>query len=181
MKTIAFIDDETLHAYYYAEAIRAKGYGCEHFKSPASLLSALKDGASFDCYISDLMMPPRGAFTLEASGDGMYSGLLLAQELRTRDDSTPIIILSNINVVGVIGRVRETIHDLPNIAFVSKAHFTPSNLADAIVGLLEVGKPIEERTGLLRSLLDSLLLRPNFFGFGIDLMKLLPKSWVSTE
>jgi CheY-like chemotaxis protein len=181
MKRVAIIDDESLHATYYVAAIQSKGYECEHFKSPASLLSALNCGSAFDCYVTDLMMPARGAFTLEASENGMLSGLLLTHELRTRNDSTPIIILSNINIDGVIGRVKDGIREAPNVAFVSKAMFKPDNLADAVVGLLETGKPIEERGRLLRSLFASLLLRPNFFGFGIDLMKLLPKSWVGDE
>lgn len=177
MRRIALIDDETLHAKYYVLAIESKGYACVHFKSPASVLTAIDSGDAFDCYVTDLMMPPRGAFALEDTENGLITGALLAVKLRAHEPSAPIIIFSNINVGGVIWRVKTQLRDVQNVVFVRKANFMPEQLADAVVGLLEHSKPLEERRSLLRSLLSSLLLTPNFFGLGVDLRRLLPKSW----
>ena len=83
---------------------------------------------------------------------GLLTGVLLAENLCDRMPSTPIIVISNINVDGIASNVKERVVNLQNVVFVKKATFKPQYLADAIVGLLEHGKRIEERKRLLASL-----------------------------
>jgi CheY-like chemotaxis protein len=181
VRKVAIIDDDVLQSVHYAVAIRAKGYECSHFKSPASLLTAIKKGQRFECFVVDLMMSPRGAYTHSATDGGEITGLVLAKDLRTTFSLTPIIIFSNANADGLISKVKKELQGVHNVIFVAKSSFKPNKLADSICGLLETGKPIEERRGLLLSMWSSLLLQPSLFGIGIDLKKLLPKAWRGEE
>lgn len=173
--TIALIDDESAHAAYYQLALESKGYAVEHFKSPASLLTRLRKGAAptFSLFVTDLMMPPRGAYSNSETNDGLLTGLPLARDIRAAEPETPIVIFTNLNIEGTLGQVKAVVEELPNLFLIRKSEYPPDELADAAHALLSEEGTFQEQTGMIRRFLNSLILQPNFCGFGIDL-----KRWI---
>ena len=53
----------------------------------------------------------------------------------------------------------------------------PFELPSAIQSLLTNGKLSDEQSGIMRRFFDSLILKPSFFGMGIDLKELLKIKW----
>lgn len=171
-KQIAFIDDETTLTNYYLDALRSNGYGCRHFKSPDSCLTAIRSGKVYDLFITDLMMPSYGTYTKAETSDGLKTGSVFTLDLRRIVPEIPVIVITNLNVEPVFADVKSELADCPNVFVVRKAEFTPQILAESIHALLEDGLPLEKRTNVLRRFWDSLLLEPNFFGIGVKIKKL---------
>ena len=173
---IAIIDDDHIQTRYYINALEETGYNVYHFLSPASCKTALIKGTLFDLYLCDLMMPPRGAYRIEETEDGLITGLLLAEELRENDWETPIFLFTNLNIQTAVSRVSHRIEKLNNVFLLPKAEYTPERICEAIPAILEQNLPPLKRKGILKRLFDSLILEPNFFGIGVNLKKIVDGS-----
>ncbi len=180
MKTaIALIDDETAHAVYYQLALEARGYAVEHFKSPASFLTRARQAKStFGLFVTDLMMPPRGAYSVSQTRGGLLTGLLLVHDIRQLDREAPILIITNVNISNVLEEVKAVVAQTPNVFLARKAEYPPDELAASVDALLTNKPAFQEakRVGIIRRFFNSLLLRPNFFGMGLDLKRLVERS-----
>jgi CheY-like chemotaxis protein len=169
---VAIIDDETAHIEYYVQALYGLGYEARHFKSPDSCLSALASGDQFSVFVTDLMMPSFGKYSAKDTHEYLITGLYLVKDIRNRNQKTPIILLTNLNIQAVLTEVKRELTSEPNVFILRKIDYPPHTFAETIDALLSSRDPFAKRKSLLRRFWDSLVLEPKVFGMGIDIKKL---------
>jgi CheY-like chemotaxis protein len=172
--TVALIDDDRFAIRYYAQAVEQDaGAIVRHYTSVVAFIEALNSGVTFDLIITDVMMPPEGAFSAEETHDGLLTGVKLIESIREAGIPCPLIILSNIFGPARFDMINNHFIDDGTITLLRKMDTDPFALAAIVKDQLErlAGKRVS--TGVWRSLIDSLQLKPNFMGLGIDLKELL--------
>ena len=80
-KSIFIVDDDPKIGELFATVLRRDGYDAASFVSPVTLLEEIDGGATPDLILTDLMMPD-------------MSGIQLIEELRNRDLTLPIIVMT---------------------------------------------------------------------------------------
>ena len=118
-------------------------------------------------------MPP-GSLDAEACGNGKYTGLIVAQQIRRSLPYTPIMLLSNTTFSDVEDACRATQATIPNCLFWQKQEMNPSRLASKLDEYFDSGKMTKPQPSLLQRIFGMVLLQPNVAGIGIDLKKVGP-------
>ena len=121
-------------------------------------------------FIVDLVMPPGKSFPGDECSGGTFTGLFLAHDLRKKYKSTPIVLYSFTSFRYVTAQAKRVAKILRRCAFVRKADYPPVKLVEFIGHYFERGR---FPSGILRRLVDSLVVEPNVHGVGIDLKKAL--------
>src|SRR5690606_25934101 len=80
-KTIFIVDDDPKIGELFATVLRRDGYDAHAFVSPVALLETVDDEAAPDLILTDLMMPE-------------MTGIQLLDEIRSRDLTLPIIVMT---------------------------------------------------------------------------------------
>jgi CheY-like chemotaxis protein len=171
-KHIIIVDDSKLSISAFLEELALTGFKVSHYRSVDSCLEFVKTKRHVDIFVLDIMMPPGNAYRSRNTDDGLFTGRLLAHDIRRLYPITPIVFLSNlsdpINIDG-FSRSREL---LGNVVFLNKVDVSPVHFSKLINSILSKGIDAVENKSLFAKIIDSLLIRPSFYGIGIDLLKL---------
>lgn len=101
-RKIVVIDDEHGTTDLYVKALRMSGFDVRHYDNVRDSLAHIeppegKGEEPPDLYVLDLMMPPGEAISLEDSGFGLSTGIVLYRKIRARHPGVPIIILTSVS------------------------------------------------------------------------------------
>lgn len=78
---ILYVEDDESLSFVTRDSLEIKGYEVSHCSDGQEALARIQSGEKFDLYVFDVMLPG-------------VDGFDLAQEVRKRDDQTPIIFLT---------------------------------------------------------------------------------------
>ncbi|PYJ58816.1 MAG: hypothetical protein DME24_14850 [Verrucomicrobia bacterium] len=171
-KRIVIVDDDRLLTEAYVRALHLEGYDVRLITSVSQCKKLLqkKKHLRVDMFIVDLVMPPGKSFPGDECSGGTFTGLFLAHDLRKKYKSTPIVLYSFTSFRYVTAQAKRVAKILRRCAFVRKADYPPVKLVEFIGHYFERGR---FPSGILRRLVDSLVVEPNVHGVGIDLKKLI--------
>jgi len=170
-KRIVIVDDDRLLTKAYVRALHLEGYDVRLVTSVSQCKKLLqkKKRLKVDMFIVDLVMPPGKIFPRDECSDGTLTGLFLAHDLRKKYKSTPIVLYSFTSFRYATVQAKRVARILRRCAFVRKADYPPMRLVEFIRHYFERRR---FPSGILRRLVDSLIVEPNIHGVGIDLKKL---------
>lgn len=175
MSTIAFIDDDRLAADLWTFEMSSRGYNVviEYSVNGCRRLLSLPEDERPDFFIIDVMMPP-GPYKPKQTRSGLYTGILLAREVRQACPKVPIILLSLAPIPEISKTSSRAARHLQLALYVSKRKVLPDDIADIIDRYFKELKLKPNRwRQLLRKFSQGLLLGPNVCGVGIDLKKMM--------
>lgn len=94
---ILFVDDERFFVNGYVEALMDAGFEVEFQKSVVEAMRFFKEHESeITLVITDVMMPPRGAFDADEGPDSdLETGFAVYDWFRKRAPDLPIVVLTN--------------------------------------------------------------------------------------
>jgi CheY-like chemotaxis protein len=174
--TVAIVDDDVYGCRFYAEALqRGTGAVVRCFESPAEFIKAVNRGGNFDVIITDLMMSPAGAFSSKAAEGGFLTGVVLAEAIRDAGIGCPIILFTGYPHSARLRVIRERFADDPAFRILCKRDVDLQQLAQSVEKLLQAPDFRSISRRYWEGFIESLQLKPNFMGFGIDLKALLKK------
>ena len=165
------IDDDAVPMRYYVTALKLEGYEVRLFTGASEAKKALLEGqrVKTNMFILDVMMDPTAAYQPTECENGLLTGLLLALDLRKQYSDIPIVLFSNANLKSVANQSRRLSSRLSRCAFLRKVDYPPDGLVHFVNDYFKNGR---FTSGILKRFLDSLILKPNFQGVGIDLKRL---------
>ncbi len=120
-----------------------------------------------------MMMPPDDLYDEEESLSGMVTGLCLAEDLRNSGFHSPVFIFTAFKKG--LETIKKRVKAIPDVYLLSKRDFDEDEFAECVEAFLERGKDPDGGDKMIVRFLSSLLLEPNFSGFGINLRKLFKK------
>ena len=171
---VAIIDDDRFALRYYVSAVEQNtGAVVRHYTSALDFVRAVNEGATFDLIVTDVMMSPAGTFTDEETNNGLLTGIKLVEALREACIPCPVIVFTNISTPALIDNIQESFSDDEMILVIRKIDADPFQLAEVIKRQLDKIKGRRPSSTAWSRLLESLQLRPNFMGLGIDLKQLM--------
>lgn len=161
---ILFVDDDLYCARVFIDELLDRGFDIETASAPDEALDKLTHD-DFDLVILDIMMSPGGHFGHIESHGGFITGQLLARNIQ---DIRPDIKILGFSLCRDAG-IQEWFENQDGMAFLSKQEAYLLVLGNVVERLLSCGtSPQKNRQNRI---IDSLELKPRFFGVGIDLKK----------
>lgn len=170
MKHILFVDDEEVYSREYRRELIQHGFRVTYESTPKGAVNRIMSGEKFDLLLTDLMMFPRGIYSNEEAGDGMFTGALIAMDFHKASNDTPIIIFTATHSSEVINEIRNMLGHIPKVLVLQKKSLNPRGLSEAIENLFSNRPRLNE---VMRLFMHSIIMQPNAFGIGVDLKKLV--------
>ncbi len=126
---ILFIDDENRYSQNYIEEIKLSGYEVSYHSNIDGAISFFdKKFKIIKLLILDIMMPPGKSFTLEKAEQGLRTGILVYEKVRSKAPLLPVIILTNVTDE----KVNEQFLREKNCFYFLKENYLPSELVKEI-------------------------------------------------
>lgn len=171
---IVVLDDDYKILKGYFEELECLGFSVTVTGTFSEFMEVLSSGKTIDLFVIDVMMPPgESPFTDLASDDGRKTGLMIGRWLREKGIKTPIIFFSIAWLEEDISRIKNYEKMVENSVHIKKTEVLPSELGTFIQAVLKKGKVPGNFSKLLKRLVNSLELKPNICGVGIDIKKLV--------
>jgi DNA-binding response OmpR family regulator len=143
-RTIALIDDDDGPTRYYEAALTEAEFAVVRLKSFVEALTFIHtlDQPSPDLWIFDVMMPISedsleidGVDVAKETNRGLAAGMFLYQELRKKDKSTPVMLLTSITTPAMLDVIEGSL--LPGDLCEAKLDYTPSKLVEHVKSVLD--------------------------------------------
>lgn len=131
MAKILFVDDENRRTQVYLEELRQSGYDAVLKTETDAAFEYLQQNQDIDVLILDIMMPPGVKFA-DKTEQGLNTGVILYDEIRTIAPNLPILVLTNV----ADRSVAQKFHEDDNCWFHQKSDLLPFELADEIQEIL---------------------------------------------
>jgi len=109
MKRVLFVDDEPWFVRPWFERLEMEGYDVTYVNAPQAAIDILENDRDFSLIIADIIMPSSDE---EA---GHTAGLLLAEEIRKKGITTPILFFTVVSDIAI----RQKAEHL-KVAFITK-------------------------------------------------------------
>jgi CheY-like chemotaxis protein len=127
MKRILIIDDDKFPTTYYVKYLQATGkFDVRWEQRIDRILQYLSE--PYDVVILDIMMPPGDELAGEDCSNGMTSGVVILNKLRSLHPKLPILILTNVKDETTLERCRK----YTKVRVLSKIEYHPAKLRDEI-------------------------------------------------
>jgi CheY-like chemotaxis protein len=171
---IVIVDDDHVSMLYYIQALSLEGYDVIQLYSATSFAQFLDshEGDDVDLFVIDVMMPPGEVYKRKETSCGLYTGLLIARDLRSAGHEAPVILLSQANIKEIQKQAEGMAAKLDECIFLLKHDTTPDILTEIVNRYFREAKLKSEKKGIVKRLFGSLLIQPNIAGVGIDVKKL---------
>ena len=170
---IVILDDNYIALSPYIAEIECLGIEVSVADNVIEWSEILAKGKSVDLFIIDIMLPVSGSgFSELATGLGQRTGLLVGKMLRKKGIDTPIIFFSVAWLEGAIKEIKNTENRIANSIYLQKQETLPEELATIIEAILMKGKVPGKFSKGYAKIIESMFLKPSFFGAGLDLKKL---------
>jgi CheY-like chemotaxis protein len=173
MTKVVYLEDDPIHATGLRQTLSAAGYTCVTLRGAKKIREFRKGRIHNDVafIVSDIMMSFHGLYSAKSTANGVYTGLLLALDLRKKYPDVPIVFFSAFSAEG--------------LRVVTKALATRIGLSGVVLkpeGYLGLCKVVDHycatgslHRGLVRKIWTALKIAPSIYGVGFDLKQLLPK------
>lgn len=133
-RLILLIDDDDLIVSYYIKVLQQEGYKVKYFPGPDSAFEFIENtNPDPAAIILDIIMPPGKRYQHEDTEEGLKTGILMYQDLRTLYPDVPIVVLTNVSNPATLRQFPEG----PRLIVAQKLHYPPnelSQLVDDMVG-----------------------------------------------
>ena len=178
-KSIVILDDDSYGISSYINELKSRGYVVKIYNNWPTLVAEIEiTEIEIDLLILDIMLPGHDYIWFNgkylATRHGYNAGVIIGQALRETGFDCPIIFLTSVSDKNIITHAEHFVKDHKNTAIMSKGISNDScEFADRIDEFFKNGKLTKANSGIISLLSDSLVLRPNIFGFGIDIKKIM--------
>lgn len=168
MKTkILLIDDDIVSVPHVADELRLCGFNVETMVESSQIARLLTRQRAFpaDFLILDVMIPSAGLYSASEAQSGLYTGLLLARDIRAKWPHVPILLWSAAPLERVRTAAAGMAKRISNCRFVSKG----ARLENVIEAYFKHGRFTQNWP---ERLWGALTFRPGIGGIALDIKKL---------
>jgi CheY-like chemotaxis protein len=178
-KTVLIIDDNKIESAEYRDQLkRHSAYTLDIVvcNSASGYEAAAGSRPAWDIVVVDIMMPPGTVFNRRESGDGRFTGLLVAEQIREKYVHVPILLLSGTPFDDVREVCEKFELKLHNCIFWTKERMPPLKLAKKLDKYFDSGELEKRDPTFWSKIFDAIILKPSIYGVGVDLTKIVKKS-----
>jgi CheY-like chemotaxis protein len=129
--TVVLIDEDKFALSFYEDAIRSGGFALRHCYTVESALEVVGREKP-DLIVLDVMMPPGRTYSEDESRHGLWTGVLLHEDLQRLAPGVPIIVLTNCSSREILSALQ----DKPKTKVLSKAECPPVALVEVIDAMI---------------------------------------------
>lgn len=170
---IVILDDDYHILSPYIDELECLGIKVSVSGDVSQFVEVVSKSEKVDLFIIDVMLPAGGSgFSELATDRGARTGLLVGKTLREKGIETPIIFFSVAWLDKAVSEIKNTEKRVSNSIYLKKQEVLPQELAEIAKAILSKGKVPGGLSKAYAKLVDSLLLKPSFFGVGVDFKKL---------
>lgn len=170
---VVILDDDYHILSAYIAVLECLGIKVSVAGDVSKFIDILSSNIKVDLFVIDVMLPSTGSgFSELATNHGARTGLLIGRTLREKGIETPIIFFSVAWLDEAIEEIKRTEKSVINSVYLRKQEVTPNDLADIVKAILNKGKVPNKLSKIYSKMIDSLFLKPSFFGVGVDIKKL---------
>jgi CheY-like chemotaxis protein len=139
---VLMIDDDRQVMSVYETALRKRQFEVTRFSGEACVDDALRflgeSANQVDVIVADIMMPPGETLRDRDTDEGMRTGVVLLEMLKTSHPSLPLLVLTNVQQEDILGQIRRVV---PHAKVLHKPYCPPFELAEEIAGCLRPKAP----------------------------------------
>jgi CheY-like chemotaxis protein len=163
---ILIIDDDLIAIPHVASELRLEGFQVDAISTSKQIAKLLAKRGAFpaDFLVLDLMLVV-DLYSPEEAHHGLFTGLLLARDVRAKWQHVPILIWSAAPLKRVREVAAEFTKQIDNCRFLSKG----APIAEAIKSYFKHGRFVR---GWAERLWESMTIRPSIGGVAVDIKKL---------